>query len=67
MIDSQPRKDNSHWGESELIEDAIRRAVRDAVVTHAKLGRAVPVARDGKVVWLSPEEILAKFEPPSDR
>jgi len=38
---------------------AIRSAVRDAVLTHAKLGRSVPVSRDGKIIWLSPEEILA--------
>ena len=51
---------------AELITEAIRRAVREAVVPHAKLGRAVPVARDGEVVWLSPDEILSQFKPVRD-
>jgi hypothetical protein len=67
MSDPMPSTGAQPSSISDLITDAIRRAVRDAVVTHAKLGRAVPVARNGKVVWLSPEEILAKFEPPSER
>jgi hypothetical protein len=43
-------------------EAAIQKAVREAVLMHAHQGRAVPVSRDGKVVWLTPEEILAKFK-----
>jgi hypothetical protein len=67
MNDSKSSTNGTPAKQAELIEEAFRRAVRDAVVTHAKLGRAVPVARDGKVVWLSPEEILAKFEPSRDQ
>ena len=47
-----------------LLEAAVRRAVRAAVLEHARAGRAVPEMRDGKVVWISPEEILAL--PPLD-
>jgi hypothetical protein len=42
-------------------EAAVRRAVREAVLTHAKLGRPVATWRDGQVVWLQPEEILASL------
>lgn len=42
-----------------MIEAAIRRAVQDAVLTHARLGHAVPTWRDGRVVWLQPHEVFA--------
>ena len=44
------------------IEAAISRGVNEAVLTHARLGYAVPEWRDGKVVWVPPEEILAMTE-----
>jgi hypothetical protein len=37
---------------------AIQRAVRQAILEHALLGRCVCVWRDEKVVWLSPEQIF---------
>jgi hypothetical protein len=40
------------------------RAVREAVLVCARLGNTVPTMRDGKVVWVPPEEILAL--PPLD-
>ena len=46
------------------IEDrtrAIQRGVREALRESALLGHSVCVSRDGKIVWLSPEEVLAKF------
>lgn len=46
------------------IEAAISRGVNDAVLTHARLGYAVPEWRDHKVVWIQPEEILATVENP---
>jgi hypothetical protein len=41
-----------------VIEAAIQRAVREAVLAHARAGHPVATWRDGKVVWLQPEEIL---------
>lgn len=40
-----------------LIEQALQRAVRDALIRHKKLGESVAVWRDGKAVILPPEEI----------
>jgi hypothetical protein len=40
---------------------AIQRGVRDALRESALLGHPVCVSRDGKIVWLSPEEVLEKF------
>jgi hypothetical protein len=44
-----------------LVTAAITRAVRRAVLEHARAGRPVAAWQDGKVVWISPEEILARF------
>jgi hypothetical protein len=42
-----------------LITAAIRRGVRAALLHHARAGNPVATWRDGKVVWIPPEEILA--------
>ena len=42
-------------------EEAARRAVREAVLMHAKLGHPVATWRDGRVVWLQPAEVLASL------
>jgi hypothetical protein len=46
------------------IEDrtrAIQRGVREALRESALLGHPVCVSRDGKIIWLTPEEVLEKF------
>jgi hypothetical protein len=40
------------------VAKAIQRGVREAVLAHARAGRPVAGWRDGKVVWVPPEEIL---------
>ncbi len=40
-------------------EAAIRRAVREAVLTHARLGRSVVGWKDGQLVRMTPEEVIA--------
>jgi hypothetical protein len=42
-----------------IAEAAVRRAVQEAVRTHALLGKPVAALRDGQVVWLEPSEVLA--------
>jgi hypothetical protein len=39
------------------LDAMLRRAVIQAVQTHKRAGNPIAVWRDGKVVWLSPEEI----------
>jgi hypothetical protein len=41
------------------IDEALRRAVREALLRHKKLGNSIAVWRDGKVVIVPPEEIPA--------
>lgn len=36
-------------------------AARDALLEHARMGRPVCESRDGKVVWITPEEIFARY------
>lgn len=39
------------------IDAALAEAVRKALLTHKREGNSVPVFRDGRVVWLTPDEI----------
>jgi hypothetical protein len=41
----------------DLIQHALTKAVQETVRTHKLLGRPIVVWRDGKVVWVPPEEI----------
>lgn len=36
---------------------ALRQAVREALLDHKRAGNSVAVWRDGRVVWIPPEEI----------
>lgn len=45
------------------ITAAVQRAVREAVLSIARAGHAVPAWRDGQVVWVPPEEVLAALGP----
>jgi len=35
----------------------MRKAVREALLVHKKLGQSIVVWEDGRVVWVGPEEI----------
>ncbi|HEV3119391.1 MAG TPA: hypothetical protein VGY58_20210 [Gemmataceae bacterium] len=40
------------------IDEALRQAVRDALLSHKQAGNPICEWRDGKVVWIPPEEIV---------
>ncbi|HEY7297388.1 MAG TPA: hypothetical protein VH684_05560 [Xanthobacteraceae bacterium] len=40
-----------------LIERALRRAVREALLRHKQAGNPIAVWREGGVVWIAPEDI----------
>ena len=46
---------------NDAISAALGRAVREALMAHARAGQPVASLREGKVVWIPPEEILAHF------
>ena len=43
------------------IERAHEAANKEALLEHARLGRPVCEGRDGKVVWIQPAEIFARY------
>jgi hypothetical protein len=49
---------------SELMTEAIQQGVREELLSHAKAGNSVPVSENGKIVWLSPEEIYQRLGDP---
>jgi hypothetical protein len=46
------------------IDRAIVKAVQEALLMHKRLGHPIATWRDGKVVWIPPEEIP---EPPAEK
>jgi hypothetical protein len=46
---------------NEALDDAHARAAREARLEHARMGRSVCEGRDGKVVWLTPEQVFAEY------
>lgn len=55
--DKKVGKENLFDRYSEEINRAYERAVREALLIHKRAGNPVPVERDGKLVWLQPDEI----------
>jgi hypothetical protein len=49
------------FADRDLITAALTRGAREALLRHARDGRSVPTWRDGKVVWVPAEELLALF------
>lgn len=47
--------------DNDRINAALQRAGREAALTHARMGRSVPESRNGQVVWITPEEIFARY------
>jgi hypothetical protein len=44
-----------------LMAEAHANANREAVLEHARMGRSVSESRNGQVVWVTPEEIFARY------
>lgn len=49
---------NEIFAEGTLIDKALKQAVREAILQHKRAGNPIVVWRDGKMVWLKPEEIV---------
>ncbi len=50
------------------IDDALRQAVREALLRHKKLGQSIAVWEKSRVVWIPPESIqVGETNPESDR
>ena len=52
---AQPLKERVR--DSDLVQNALARGVREALQKHKQAGNPIAVWRDGHTVWLSPDEI----------
>ena len=59
---TKPTKDPSRilLEEPHLIDEALAEGVRDALLRHKERGLPVVIERDGQIVWVSAEELLAE-------
>ena len=48
------------------VEDVFRRAVNHALLMHKRAGNPVAAWKDGKVVWIPPEEIIVSDDNPTN-
>ena len=46
----------------DLIERALKRAIREALQRHKQAGNPISIWRDGRIVWLEPDEIPVTTE-----
>jgi len=51
------------FAEGTAIDKALALAVQDALWRHKQLGNPVAIWRDGKVVWIPPEQIPVEKPP----
>ena len=56
------REDLSVFEDDEKISQSMGRAVQNALRMHKLLGQPIVIWRDGKVVWVPPEEIELEEE-----
>jgi hypothetical protein len=47
----------------EQFDETIRAASESAIAAHGAAGRTIPIWRDGKVIYISAEELLHKPQP----
>ncbi|OFV92821.1 MAG: hypothetical protein A3G76_10165 [Acidobacteria bacterium RIFCSPLOWO2_12_FULL_65_11] len=43
--------------DGDVIDQALKEGVRDAMLRHKKDGLPVVIDRDGKIVWVKPEDL----------
>ena len=58
MKETQEKSIGEIFAEGTLIDKALKQAVREAILQHKRAGNPIVVWRDGKMVWLKPEEIV---------
>jgi hypothetical protein len=56
MTNREPKDIQQIFRDGTLIDEAMNAAVRDAVQLHKEKGLPMVVWRDGKIVWISPED-----------
>ncbi|MBP0028642.1 hypothetical protein [Roseofilum sp. Guam] len=57
MSETNDKDIDAILAEGTLIDQAIKKAVNRAVWEHKQLGNPVAAWKDGKVVWIAPEDL----------
>ena len=57
MMKKSEKSIDEIFKEGSLIDNALKKAVQEALVRHKQAGNPIVVWRDGKIVWLKPKEI----------
>ncbi len=61
MIEQLTRSLEEMIDDDDLMTAAIRQGVREELLSQARAGNSVCVSKDGKVVWLTPDEIFKEL------
>lgn len=66
MSEQRKRTIEEMVDDNDLCTEAIRRGIHEELLSRARAGHSVPVGENGKVVWLSPDEICRSlgYTPP---
>ena len=64
MADKEPPDITAIFLDGKRIDAAIRKGARQALLAHKREGLPVPMWKDGKTVWVPPEEIEIPEEEP---
>ena len=57
MENKETKSIDEIFADGSLIDKALQQGVQEALIRHKKLGNPIVVWRDGKIVWIKPEEI----------
>jgi hypothetical protein len=61
-MNERPRTEISELlADHSIINEAITRAVREAVLKHAQAGNSVSTWQNGKVVWIAADTVLSRL------
>ena len=58
MKEAHEKNIDQLFAEGTLIDRALKQAVHEAVLQHKRAGNPIAAWRDGKTVWLKPEDIV---------
>ncbi|MBI4709771.1 MAG: hypothetical protein HY806_00340 [Nitrospirae bacterium] len=60
MKNKSEKSINAIFKEGTPIDKALKKAVQEALMRHKQAGNPIVVWRNGKIVWLKPEEIVVQ-------
>jgi hypothetical protein len=55
--DAEPSRIAQEFDRGEAIDAAIDEAAEEAILFHKRIGNPIATWKDGKVVWIAPEDI----------